>query len=300
MAGTIGLTENQLTKMNDYEKRLFDSKVGEARPLTERMIEELEDLQIKHEAKELPKTMMSELREIWREESFHRNFIFTNKFVQKGIQQEEEAITVLQQYYKKVLGKPLIFAKNKIRFRNKFIQGEPDLRIGKTKPKGRWSKGADTKCSWSLKTFPFEEDELDEQYEYQNQGYMFLTGADQWETAHVLVNATEHQLFLEKQKFFYAYNCPSEGDVFYEDMIKSQRDCELMMIYDRERFEEFHPNHDWVIPKDEWFGEGYDIPLEYRVCIRHSFLDKETIKLIQERVKIGRSYMRSLNKTMRR
>ena len=211
----------------------------------------------------IPKTMLSELRKIYRMEKYNRNFPFTNQYIQKGIQQEEEAITFYQNF-KNRDGLKHLFTKNTTRLRNGWLSGEPDMFSGSDIMKCK--EGFDSKCSWSLETFPFAEDPLDDAYENQNHGYMWLTGAEKWTTAYILVNATEHQVFNEKQKWFYALQCPNDADdKYWEDYKIKCAEVEKMMIYDYERFIEQYPAHDMEISKDEWFGEGYDIPIEERV-----------------------------------
>lgn len=297
LAGTIGLPEGAYNKMLGLESRKFKAGINQAKPLTEKMEIELQELQDRHNAKELPLTMKTEIRSIWRQKTFKRDFIFTNKYIQKGIQQEEQAITVFQKYHKEVLGKPVMLTKNIERFNNKWITGEPDIKIGKSK-NGKWINGVDTKCVWSLQTLPFKEDELAINYEAQNQGYMWLTGANEWTTASILVNATEHQLYLEKQKWYYAYNSPSPNDPFFEEYQQKVRQCELTMIYDYDKFISDYPNHPMEIPKDEWFGEGYDMDLKHRVVVHESVYDRAFIEDLKERIEISREYMRQLNKTL--
>ena len=297
LAGTIGLPDGLYNKMLMYEKRKFDAGINLQKPLTEKMEEELQELQERHNAKELPTTMKKAIRDMWRQRTFRRDFIFTNKYIQKGIEQEERAITLFQDYHKKVLNKPVLITKNKERFSNKWITGEPDVKIGKSK-NNKWVSGVDTKCVWSLETLPYKDDELSINYEAQNQGYMWLTGAKEWVTASVLVNATEHQLNNEKNKWYYAYNSPSEKDPFFDDYQKKLRQCELMMIYDYEKFVSDFPFHPMEIKKDEWFGEGYDMDLKHRVVVHESVYDRAFIEDLKERIEISRDYIRQLNKTL--
>lgn len=292
MGGTIGLADIQYNKMVEYNQRQLDAFEGKAKPLTERMEMELKDLISAHENKELPKGMQTELRKIYRAEKYNRNFVFTNKYVQKGIQQEEEAITTYQMY-RNQNGIPTLFSKNTIRLENEWISGEPD--ISDNKDIFKCKEGFDTKCSWSLESFPFIDDELDFGYECQNQSYMWLTGAEKWTTAYLLVNATEHQVNAEKMKFFYAYGMPQDAnDKYYDEYIDKCKDVEKMMIFDYDRFVKSNPGHIMEISKDEWFGEGYDIPLEDRVVEKVSIYNPELIKEMKERILLARDYLKTL------
>lgn len=298
--GTIGLTENKMNELKALQLRKMDAATGVEdengkliKPLTPIMEAKLKELAEVNANKELPKTMQSELRKIFRMEKYNRNFPFTNQYIQKGIQQEEEAIT-LYQNYRNAKGIRTLFSKNDQRLKNGWISGEWDLpnlndiKIGK--------EGFDTKCSWSLQTFPFAEDELDIAYETQNQGYMWLTGAEKWTTAYVLVNATEHQVHNEKLKWFYALQMPADADdQYWDDYIEKCRDVEKMMIYDYDRFTKNNPGHNLEITKEEWYGEGYDIPLEERVIEKTSEFDPKLIEFYKERIEIAREYLKKLN-----
>lgn len=301
MAGTIGLTDLQKAKMSDYiarkkasEKGELDDKGKPVKPLTPNMEEELKSLIEANEKKELPKTMIAELRKIHRAETYNRNFVWTNKFVQKGILQEEEAITLYQDYRKQVLGINTFFTKNTERLVNDWFSGEWDLpTLADVK---KMKEGFDIKNSWSLDTFPFKDDELSNQYFYQNQVYMALTGAEKWTTVFCLVNGTEHLVNNEKQKHFYALNMPNEESDLYKKYEEKCRDVEKMMIFDYDRFVSMNPYHNMEISRDEWYGEGYDIPLEDRILEKTVSRDENAIKELQERIVIAREYLNSLNK----
>lgn len=304
-----GLTEKQQDDYNKLalkedltsaEKKKFDALVVKKDAvigLTPKMEEELKEL--KKDAKKplfelMPKTMKNELRKIWRAETFNRNFLFTNKYVQKGILQEEEAITLYQKYRKEVKGINTYFTKNDERLENDWFSGEWDL--PKLSDVQRTKEGFDIKNSWSLDTLPFPCDRLDPKYEAQNQVYMSLTGAEKWTTAYCLVNGTEYLVFNEKQKHYYALNQPSEEDKYYGEYEEKCADVEKMMIFDYNRFVEVNGSHLMEISRDEWFEEGYDIPLKYRVVEKTSIRDEEFLDNLKLRVAIARDYMNSLNK----
>ncbi len=299
--GVVGITEKQRNRMVDLQLRKMNAATGKKdesgktiKPLTANMEQELTEIIEANKDNTLPKTMQSELRKIFRMEKYSRNFPFTNQYIQKGIQQEEEAITVYQAY-RNQNGIRTLFSKNTVRLSNGWVSGEPDL--SNNKDIRKCTEGFDTKCSWSLQTFAFKEDELDPAYETQNQGYMWLTGAEKWTTAYILVNATEHQVHNEKMKWFYALQCPADADdKYWDDYVQKCREVEKMMIYDYDRFVHNNPHHNMEITKDEWFGEGYDIPLQERVVEKNSVFNPELIDFYKERIELGREYMQKLLK----
>ena len=102
-----------------------------------------------------------------------------SKEVRKGIMQEGVAIDLLSA----VSGE--LYTKNTVRFNNDFLTGEPDLLAD--------DHGNDTKCPWSWEQFPLVESIARAQaikagYEWQNRGYMLLTGLPKWCTAYCMVD----------------------------------------------------------------------------------------------------------------
>lgn len=302
MTGTIGLTDKEESRLNELLTRKKGHALGEKddkdkpyKELTDNMKNELSDLIEKKKDQSLPKTMKNELRKIWRAETFGRNFLFTNKYVQKGILQEEEAITLYMNYRIKILKEKTFFTKNDQRLSNDWITGEWDLpTIEQIKESGH---GFDIKNSWSLDTFPFVEDELDPRYLAQNRCYMDLTGGKKWTTVYCLVNGTEYLVFNEKQKHRYALNMPDEEDRLYPEWIKKCREVERMMIFDYDRFVEVNPHHIMEHSREEWHDLKLDIPLKDRVLEKTIEQDEQWLKERNDRIKLGREYLNSLNES---
>lgn len=295
MTGTINSTVDYSKEIKDLEEERDKgvNKNGNKAKWTTTKKEKLESLISKknkpwHEL--LPKTMKTELRKIFRSEKYNRTFSFTNKFVEKGIAQEEDGITTLQTYRKDVLGIMTYFTKNTKRKHNGFISGESDLTD--TNDFDNCNEGFDIKCSWDLDTFPFKEDSLDYGYELQNQGYMWLSGAKKWTTCYVLVNVTEDLLHKEKMKWFYVMGSPTnEDDKNYDNYIKKCKELEIQLIFDYDRFVDKNPFHDMEIKKEDWV---YDIPLKDRVVEKVTYYNQDTINKVIERIQISRNYLKYL------
>jgi len=294
MVGSIGLTDSEKIERDGLLKRKLGHAKGEDdangkphKALTDKMEQGLLDLNEKEKNKELPKTTLSELRKIHRMETYNRNFNISTKYIRKGLMQEEEAITNYQIYLAEK-GKRVLFTKNEERLENDWFSGEPDL----------WKKGDligyDTKCSWSLDSFPFENDELNPHYECQNQVYMNLTGAKEWITAYCLVNIHEHGLNNEKLKEYYPLGSPGEGDENWQEYKRRAMDIEKMLIFDYDRFVYNFPYHDMFYSREQWFDEGNDIPLSERIIEKKSVYDPDFISELKERVKIAREYLKNL------
>jgi hypothetical protein len=301
MVGTIGLTEVQentlktlLQRKIGYENGSTDENGKVYKPLTEPMEADLKKYQLIKSENALPKTMESKLREIYRAEKYGRNFIFTNKFIVKGINEEDEAITLYQQY-RTLKGINSYFIKNKIRVENEWFSGEVDLTD--TNDVYTCSEIFDTKCSWSLDTFPFKEDPLTEIYEVQNQVYMDLLNVKKATTVYCLVNCSEQQLFNEKQKHFYALGMPSDAEhKNYDEYVEKCKEIEKMLIYDYDRFIDMY-NPILEISREEWFENGYDIPISERVIEKQSIFDQCKIDDLKNRITIARNYLCKLQES---
>ena len=298
----LKLTDGQQKKYDDYSNRdkLTDTQKKELKSLevkknsflglTETMEKELKSLIHQKDNPEMPKTMLTELRKIYRSVKYDRHFLFTNKYIKKGISQEEESFTVYQHWLEKVKGIKTFLKNNKQRIEDDFFSGETDC----SKPfydKYKW--GFDVKTSWSLETFPFKEDKLDNSYVWQNQVYMHLTGIKEWKTAYVLVNSTESTLHNEKMKYFYSYDMHlSEKNE--EKYIETCRDLEKLHIVDYDKFMALYPGQNLEISREEWHKNNFDIPLEDRVVEKVVFYDEEKIKFIQKRIILSRNYLNSI------
>jgi hypothetical protein len=300
--GKIGLTETQDFKLKELskEKETGLNSNGNKVKWTPNKQSELEKLISEKKEPSLPKTLLTEVRKIYRSEIHNRNFNFTNKYTQKGTRQEEEAITLYQMYLMSKNYK-VLFTKNKERLSNTYITGMPDLIPIVLNGK---KTGFDTKCSWELETFPFEHDELDAIYEYQNQSYMWLTGAEEWITVYALVNIHETGLHNEKLKYWYAMETPQDAaDKYYDDYIEKCKELERRLIFDYDRFKLHFPKHDLETSRDEWMEtinpftglKGYDMVLKDRIIEKKSVFDQDKINFIKERIDVCRKELYKLH-----
>lgn len=304
LTGTIGLTDKQEERLQDLileRKNIVDkdadvvytkNKNGNKVMWTDDKEKEWKGLNSIKRERELPKTIRTELRKIHRAETYNRSFSKTNKYVEKGILEEDEAITVYQNWLM-LKGRKTLLIKNDKRLTNDYYTGEPDL-TDNNDPYN-CEIGIDIKASWELDTFPFPEDELDESYQDQDQVYMDLTGAKKWITAYVLVNCSATRLLIEVENINRAYNYPSQGDRFYEEFLEKAKETEARLVFDRERFDYLYPGYDWYISKKEWYEKDLDIPLEDRVVEFIVDYDGQFHRDLKARIRLSRRYLNSLN-----
>lgn len=109
---------------------------------------------------ELSVTTKSLIKKIAKEDVFGVRKKITSKEMQKGIRCEQDSIDLLNlvlfENYQKHVG----------RVQNGYITGECDILASDCI--------RDVKTSWSFDTFPFFSDDLNDNYEWQMRGYMWL------------------------------------------------------------------------------------------------------------------------------
>lgn len=133
------------------------------------------------------------------------------KYVNKGIQCEQESIDLLNRlYFKK-------YAKNQTRIETDLLSGECDI-LADTYIR-------DIKTSWSLETFPvLIEDAKDSMYEWQGRAYMHLYNRDTFYLDYCMVTTPEELRKYEPANLHEVDHIPEEMRV---TTVVYQRDMEL-------------------------------------------------------------------------
>jgi len=238
-----------------------------------------------HEGKdEIQKGHISECRKLVRQLRFDRQPEYITKYTEKGVQSENDGITVLNRYLFKKTGEAVVLRKNEERITNDYISGHPDVYIGPSIDKVE--VGYDIKCSWDLHSFPLPDDPLDKSYDWQMKGYSFLTGAKSWFTAYVLVNAPAYMITREKEKIWNAMGQPAEeNERFIEKLINIEKN----MIFDMKQFRKDNPNTDLeVLTRGIW---DHDMELEDRVLLFETTFTEADKQRIIARVEMCRNYI---------
>lgn len=150
---------------------------------------------------ELSATAIKELIKIYVHEVYGRDKEISSKYIQKGLECEEDSITLLSRVYM------IPFFKNEKRVDNDYITGEADI----TDP-----RLMDTKSCWDLHTF-FEHKtkKLDRGYEYQMLGYTELYGFDVGSVCFCLIDTPLGLIEDEKNKLFYRMNVATRENPVY-------------------------------------------------------------------------------------
>ena len=248
------ITEKQTVRLNELMDKV---------KLTEKQAEERTTLVSKLYAPKYSISTLSGgaktyLKQLWIEVTYDRRKVISTKQMTKGTEEECTAL----QMANRVLGwgldvdyiNGLEFYKN--RMYNEYLSGETDLDEDVVL--------ADVKCPWNIHTFPFFDVEIPtDAYFWQGQGYMALTGKEEFELVYCLVDTPERLILDEIRK------------------VEWQKG--MMEISDEESD---------AIRKEMTFG---DIPEEHRVRRWKFQIDKDAQKAIVDAVKLARKYLRELD-----
>jgi hypothetical protein len=269
------LTDKQNDTLNDLSKKK-DEVIG----LTDKQQETLDDLIHKRDNFELSKGAKSYLRKLRREIKFGRRHELKSKYLEKGIELEEEAITFLSLYHGEY------FTNNKDRVFDDFFQGEVDV-----------LEGYDTKCAWSLNTLPDPEEPLDKIYEYQDRVYARLHNKDRWTTSSIILSMTDSAL---------ADVIYREGFRWDNNEIADWRKVELIMLntYEEDTFVQRCASYD-CIPNEnsemkhiEMFNSFVEVPTHERIVEKTIERDLEIEKQMIMVVKASRVYLQQIEDEM--
>lgn len=145
----------------------------------------------------LSETAKSHIQRVVAEDIFGVEFEIHDKRLEKGRLVEQDAIAMVN----RVRG--LALKKNTERRSNGWITGEADcfdkaVRVGH-----------DTKCPWSVATFPLVESAcFDRDYWFQMQGYMILWDAEEWHVQYALLDTPEALVGFEPQSMHFVSHIP--------------------------------------------------------------------------------------------
>lgn len=220
-------------------------------------------------------TCKRKLVQIYRELTWQRRTDKCNKYTEKGLSVEEDAITLYSRVKKKV------FNKNDKRLTNDFFTGEVDLFEGESIEKA--THIIDIKSSWDWTTFPSICDSIDSAYDYQGQTYMDLTGAQVHTVAYCLVNTPANLILDEKRRLAYKMGVI---DTETSEYINACIEIEKNHIYDMELFITHNPYFEFHCK--DW---QYDIPMLQRVYEMDVIRDDKKIISMKDRAIEGRQWM---------
>lgn len=268
------LTSNQEAELERLLEKNKEAKI------TEKQIITLGELLAKKQAKnDLSATTKNYLNELHKQVLFKRKSDLKNKYLDKGIQVEEQSLTL----YSKVSNFP--FYKNEEFFKNDFICGTPDNCKGKVR---------DIKSSWDYTTFPFYDTEIkNNDYICQLNGYMELNGLAEAELIYCLVDTPFKMINDELRRADWKFNIMDNDGNIRQESIKLVTEIVSNMIYTNEGLMNFCEENPAV--KLEWFEKFREIPENLRVKIFTIQKDENLIKTLYSQIEKCREYLTNLS-----
>jgi hypothetical protein len=210
----------------------------------------------KSKAETISETTKTFLVGVMISELYDRHKDVMNKYVQKGLMVEEDAITLFSRFRKQ------FYQKNELHLENDFLKGTPDLFEGEETIL-RATKIIDIKSSFDIFTFfKSKYDPVNKDYFYQLQAYMDLTGATESELAYCLVDTPDSIIEGIKRRFMWDAGIKGEDE------------------FDHKVFEEI-----------ERLAKYDDIPIEKRHHIKIIPRDQDAINKLHEKVILARQWM---------
>jgi len=226
---------------------------------------ELEYLEKKRDATpELSDTAKKYVKRVWLkyEKGIVKNI--KSKFLDKGLFQEEESISLLTEVEK------IAYSKNEERKENDFFTGECDI----FKDFGNKKIVIDTKTSWDAETFINAKPSLDN--DTQGVVYMELWDCDEFHLKFCLVDTPEHLIQrekdLEKWKYFSGDMSDAELDLFEKQM---------QPIYDQ-------------IERNLTYSNNEKIKREECIKTFIYYRDKNKYEKLVSKAKLARDYYKTL------
>lgn len=255
---TKPISAPQLIELDKFQKR----RDGQGKPLSDEQIAKLEYLIDKRDNPPKPsvgKGCQSYLLEMYALEKYGKNTLSREakiKYTEKGHLVEQQAIDILSFMDDK------IYTKNDLRLSNGYITGELDIFEGESIDKA--TNVIDIKAPWDLFSFLNNIGRpLSNQYWWQMQGYLALTGAPVGEVCFLLVNTPESLITDEQRWLLRNANILTEENPEYKRLAQQ---IHLNMTFD-------------------------DIPMEERIIRYQVTRDDEAIQKVYERVELCREWL---------
>lgn len=206
------------------------------------------------EAGELSATTKMYVETWLKEQLFDRKKEFSNKYTEKGLEVECDSIDFLID--NDIL--PFLSNKNEKFFTNEYVQGTPDVILD--------DEIIDVKNSWDMFSFPlFSNENQNKIYDWQLQGYMWLTNRRKARLIYILSDTPEE--LIEREIYF---------AVKGQDIIASEFNKIEQKIRKNLTFQ--------------------DIENKHKIKVFNIEFDNEKIEQIKERVIACRNYINELLK----
>lgn len=267
------ITQEQLDRIKELEKERDEgiNVNGNTVKWTQTKIDELAKLKkIEGNEDELPEGAKTFLDSLFRSVFWGRRRILANKFLSKGLFCEDDAIGLLSKIDNE------FYTKNKTKYQNEFIEGEPDM----------VAPLYDTKANWDLETY--ENAELISLYDWQIKGYSFMLKVSGGTLAYTLVNSPLHEIINERNRMLYAVGNPDSENEEWKEICKQ---IERNHIFDVQAFQKAYPFYQFENVDEQGQIIDFSIPAELRVKKFAVTLTDDDIYHIKRRVLMCREYL---------
>lgn len=162
------------------------------------------------------------LVDIFVSSKYGRKSDIKSKYTNKGLQVEEDSITLYSRATK------ILYKKNEERLSNEFVTGLPDLYEGESITNAELI--IDIKSSWDIFTFfRSKTSPLNKLYYWQGQTYMALTGAKKFKLVYCLINTPFTMIEDEKRKLSWSMGVIDPNNKDYQEACQ---EIDRLMIYD--------------------------------------------------------------------
>lgn len=275
-SGDGEITPTQLKTIAEYEAK---------DKLTENQRNELIRLRHKRDNPELSTTCKKRLVKVFAKAFHDREEDITSKYLEKGIEVEEDSLTTYSRVKKK------FFKKNEINLTNKFTSGTPDFFDGPTDDIMDAEEIIDIKSSWSLITFLNAKMDKKTNADYEWQGHTYLgliPKAKRFRLVYVLSNSPAKNILDEKRKLQFMLGViDPEVDPEY---IRLCQKIERNHIFDMALFQKHNPGFDF---HNDLSGWKWDIPYDKRIHERVIERDQVAISKLYTKIPECREWIKN-------
>jgi len=207
----------------------------------------------------ISETTKGHLIDVFVSNKYGREDDIQNKYITKGLEVEEDSITLFSRHTK------TFYKKNEERIYNEFVAGTPDLYEGDGIKSA--SMVIDIKSSWDIFTFFRNTPEkLNKLYYWQLQSYMWLTGAKSAKLVYCLTDTPLPMIEDEKRRLMWKMGvATSENPDYLEACEKLEKNLlypdipikERVKVFDIERNDvDIERLKQRVIQCREWMNEN--------------------------------------------
>jgi hypothetical protein len=259
----VGIKDEYVVTPEDYQEFFRVVKLGFTHPLNQRLrgvVHDIIDRSVFPIQRSVNDTAKQILATLFAREVHGKSTISSAAAVnplQRGTFSESDGISLLSQL------DGIEYTKNDELFENKFIKGVPDVFYGEGKKK----VVIDVKCPLDMASFLLKANHFkDHQYEWQMQGYLWITGSMYGEIAYCLVNTPQHIIDLQKSKII--NNARLSGRL-NDNTYRAAENLQQSLTYD-------------------------DIPIDKRVIRYKVHFSKDKVERIKKSVLMAREWLKTI------